>query len=105
MVSRTSRALICNAFAQVEPNHHNHGVSPRSEGRQQIDLHKLQLRIDALHTAERGSFGTLFLADVTGIYRTSPGNREQAVRSGMQFPTHAAAGVVSASKDPLESSL
>lgn len=91
-----SRELIYNAFAHVTPNHHSHGYWRHPEGKGQTNFHKLQPWIDMARTAERGFFDVVFLADVPGVYETSRGQRDKAIRSGMQFPSHDPASLVSA---------
>lgn len=94
--SRTPRPLIFNAFAHVTPNHHSHGLWRHPSGAHQLDFYKLQPWIELAQTAERGFFDVVFLADVAGIYETSDGSWQQAVRTGMQFPSHDPAALVSA---------
>ncbi|MCB8878018.1 NtaA/DmoA family FMN-dependent monooxygenase [Acidisoma silvae] len=95
-MSGINRPLIYNAFAHVTPNHHSDGLWRHALGQHQTNFHKLQPWIDLAQTAERGCFDVVFLADVAGIYETSPGAWQQAVRTGMQFPSHDPAVLVSA---------
>jgi long-chain alkane monooxygenase len=90
------RPLIYNAFAHVTPNHHSHGLWRHRIGQHQLEFQKLQPWIDLAQAAERGCFDVVFLADVAGIYETSEGAWQQAVRTGMQFPSHDPAVLVSA---------
>ncbi|MBN3814081.1 NtaA/DmoA family FMN-dependent monooxygenase [Paraburkholderia sp. Ac-20347] len=90
------RPLIYNAFAHVTPNHHSHGFWRHPEGQHQLDFHKLGPWIELAKTAERGCFDVVFLADVAGLYETSSGQWQQAARTGMQFPSHDPAALVSA---------
>jgi FMN-dependent oxidoreductase (nitrilotriacetate monooxygenase family) len=94
--SSRTRPLIYNAFAHVTPNHHSHGLWRHPLGQHQTGFHQLQPWIDLAQTAERGCFDVVFLADVAGIYETSAGQWHQAVRTGMQFPSHDPATLVSA---------
>ncbi|MGF6573423.1 FMN-dependent oxidoreductase (nitrilotriacetate monooxygenase family) [Paraburkholderia sp. GAS333] len=94
--SSAVRPLIYNAFAHVTPNHHSHGLWRHPLGQHQLDFHKLGPWIELAKTAERGFFDVVFLADVAGIYETSSGQWQQAVRTGMQFPSHDPAALVSA---------
>lgn len=95
-MNQQRRPLIYSAFAHVTPNHHTHGYWRHPDGWQQKDFHRLQPWIDLARTVERGCFDLVFLADVAGIYETSPRNYDQAVRTGMQFPSHDPSVLVSA---------
>ena len=88
--------LIYNAFGHVTPNHHSHGYWRHDEGQHQLDFHRLEPWVELARQAERGCFDTVFMADVVGVYGKFRGSIDTSIQTGMQFPSHDPAVLISA---------
>lgn len=83
----TPPPLRFNAFAMNCVSHINHGQWVRPDT-QQTSYTDLDTWVELARILERGKFDALFLADVVGTYETFGGNRDAAVREGLQIPVN-----------------
>lgn len=86
--------LIFSAFNMLAPSHHDHGQWVRKDSSQREYLTPgYWVRI--AQTLERARFDLLFFADVLAPYETHGGNRDAALRTGLQAPVLDAASIIS----------
>ncbi|MBJ7332462.1 MAG: LLM class flavin-dependent oxidoreductase, partial [Solirubrobacteraceae bacterium] len=81
------RRLRLNAFTMNVVSHIVQGQWAREDTRQR-DYHSLEPWVELAKLLERGKFDGIFLADVVGAYDVYNGNRDAAVRNGVQFPVN-----------------
>jgi long-chain alkane monooxygenase len=81
------RPLVFNAFAMNCVSHITHGYWRHPKTRQLDYLH-LEPWIELAQLLERGGIDALFLADVIGVYDNYRGDRDTAVREGLQIPSN-----------------
>ncbi|GAA3513092.1 LLM class flavin-dependent oxidoreductase [Aeromicrobium panaciterrae] len=87
------KPLIFSAFNMLAPSHHDHGQWRRDDSRQ-LEYTTPQYWVDVARTLERARFDILFFADVLAPYETLGGNRDAALRTGLQAPVLDAASIV-----------
>lgn len=81
------RRLRFNAFTMNCVSHIHHGQWVREDTRQR-DYARLDAWIELVQLLERGKFDAIFLADVVGTYDSYRGDRDVAVREGLQIPVN-----------------
>jgi len=79
--------LLFSAFNEFVLSHHDHGGWRRPESRQ-LEFNQADYWIDLAKLLERAKFDFLFFADVLAPYDIYNGNRDAALRSGMQTPVN-----------------
>lgn len=83
----TRPRLLFSAFNEFVVSHHDHGLW-RHPASRQLDVNDVDHWVDLARTLERGNFDLLFFADVLAPYDLFGGNRDAAVRTGMQTPVN-----------------
>lgn len=79
--------LLFSAFNEFVLSHHDHGLWAYPESRQP-ELNSVDYWVDLARLLERGRFDLFFFADVLAPYDIYRGNRDAALRSGMQSPVN-----------------
>lgn len=79
--------LLFSAFNEFVLSHHDHGSWALPESRQTA-FRKVDYWVEIARLLERARFDLLFFADVLAPYDLYRGNRDAALRSGMQAPVY-----------------
>ncbi|MFC8527446.1 NtaA/DmoA family FMN-dependent monooxygenase [Nocardia sp. NPDC057227] len=87
--------LLLNAFTMNTVTHVSYGSWRRDDTRQ-TEFHTLDPWLELVRILERGTFDSVFFADIVGLYDDFGGGWETHVREGLQVPNHDPAALVSA---------
>ncbi|WP_396230825.1 LLM class flavin-dependent oxidoreductase, partial [Frankia sp. EI5c] len=82
-----SRKLVLSAFRMNTNSHITHGLWRHPESRSH-EFNDLAHWIDLAKVLERGTFDTLFLADIVGVYAPYRGSTDIFVEEGLQIPSN-----------------
>ncbi|WP_040795923.1 LLM class flavin-dependent oxidoreductase [Nocardia higoensis] len=91
----TRPRLLLNAFTMNTVTHVSYGTWRRPDTRQ-TEFHTLDPWLELVGILERGTFDSVFFADVVGLYDDYDGGPETHLREGLQVPIHDPASLVSA---------
>lgn len=87
--------LILNAFTMNTATHVSYGTWRNPETRS-VEFDQLDPWIDLVKLLERGTFDSVFFADVVGLYDDYRGGWDTYLREGLQIPNHDPSAIVSA---------
>jgi alkanesulfonate monooxygenase SsuD/methylene tetrahydromethanopterin reductase-like flavin-dependent oxidoreductase (luciferase family) len=82
-----SKPLRFNAFTMNCVSHITHGLWVHPDTKQ-TSYTDLDTWVELAKILERGRFDAVFLADVVGVYDSYGGNRDIAVKQGLQIPVN-----------------
>ncbi|WP_263999002.1 LLM class flavin-dependent oxidoreductase [Mycobacterium yunnanensis] len=91
----TRPRLILNAFTMNTATHVSYG-SWRNPQTRSVDFDQLDVWVDLVKLLERGTFDSVFFADVVGVYDDYRGGWDTYVREGLQIPNHDPSAIISA---------
>ncbi|MFC9876091.1 NtaA/DmoA family FMN-dependent monooxygenase [Nocardia salmonicida] len=91
----TRPRLLLNAFTMNTATHVSYGTWRRDDTRQ-TEFHTLDPWLELVGILERGTFDSVFFADVVGLYDNYNGGWDTHVTEGLQIPNHDPAALVSA---------
>lgn len=87
--------LILNAFTMNTATHVSYG-SWRNPDTRSVEFDQLDVWVDLVRLLERGTFDSVFFADVVGLYDDYRGGWDTYLREGLQIPNHDPSAIVSA---------
>lgn len=87
--------LILNAFTMNTATHVSYGTWRNPQTRS-VEFDQLDPWIDLVKLLERGTFDSVFFADVVGLYDDYRGGWDTYLREGLQIPNHDPSAIVSA---------
>ncbi|WP_026342567.1 NtaA/DmoA family FMN-dependent monooxygenase [Nocardia sp. BMG111209] len=87
--------LLLNAFTMNTVTHVSYGSWRRTDTRQ-TEFHTLDPWLELVGILERGTFDSIFFADVVGLYDDFDGGWDTHVVEGLQIPNHDPSALVSA---------
>jgi FMN-dependent oxidoreductase (nitrilotriacetate monooxygenase family) len=91
----TRPRLLLNAFTMNTATHVSYGTWRRADTRQ-TEFHTLDPWLELVRILERGTFDSVFFADVVGLYDDFNGGWDTHVTEGLQIPNHDPSALVSA---------
>ena len=87
--------LILNAFTMNTATHVSYGTWRNPQTRS-VEFDQLDPWIELVKLLERGTFDSVFFADVVGLYDDYRGGWDTYLREGLQIPNHDPSAIVSA---------
>jgi long-chain alkane monooxygenase len=87
--------LILNAFTMNTATHVSYGTW-RNPDTRSVEFDQLDPWIELVQLLERGTFDSVFFADVVGLYDDYRGGWDTYLREGLQIPNHDPSAIVSA---------
>lgn len=91
----TRPRLILNAFTMNTATHVSYGTW-RNPDTRSVEFDQLDPWIELVKLLERGTFDSVFFADVVGLYDDYRGGWDTYLREGLQIPNHDPSAIVSA---------
>jgi long-chain alkane monooxygenase len=91
----TRPRLILNAFTMNTATHVSYG-SWRNPETRSVEFDQLEVWVELVKLLERGTFDSVFFADVVGVYDDYRGGWDTYLREGLQIPNHDPSAIVSA---------
>ncbi|BBZ28157.1 monooxygenase [Mycolicibacterium madagascariense] len=91
----TRPRLILNAFTMNTATHVSYG-SWRNPETRSVEFDQLDVWVELVKLLERGTFDSVFFADVVGVYDDYRGGWDTYLREGLQIPNHDPSAIVSA---------